>query len=163
MTSSRIGVPLCHFVTFRLMLTLEAWQDSSLGLLSFNSRYAFKNQLNFNTRSFRWDFSLTLFANIANDACNTWTTLRFDGSVQTCSNSIVNTLELLQFCTKPSIYETHLVQAMRHHNDVIKWKHFPRYWPFVRGIHRSPVNSPHKGQWRGALTFSLICVWLTVE
>ena len=22
-------------------------------------------------------------------------------------------------------------------DDVIKWKHFPRYWPFVRGIHRS--------------------------
>ena len=38
-----------------------------------------------------------------------------------------------------------------------QWKHFPRYWPFVRGIHRSPVNSPHKGQWRGALMFSLIC------
>ena len=34
---------------------------------------------------------------------------------------------------------------------------FPRYWPFVRGIHRSPVNSPHKGQWRGALMFSLFC------
>ena len=32
------------------------------------------------------------------------------------------------------------------HDDVIKWKNFPRYWPFVRGIHRSPVNSPHKGQ-----------------
>ena len=30
------------------------------------------------------------------------------------------------------------------HDDVIKWKHFPRYWPFVRGIHRSPVNSPTK-------------------
>ena len=30
------------------------------------------------------------------------------------------------------------------HDDVIKWKHFPRYWPFVWGIHRSPVNSPHK-------------------
>ena len=57
------------------------------------------------------------------------------------------------------------------HDDVIKWKHFPRYWPFVRGVHRSrwihrtkacpssplPVNSPHKGQWRGALMFSLIC------
>ena len=42
------------------------------------------------------------------------------------------------------------------HDDVIKWKHFPRYWPFVRGIHRSP----HKGQWRGALMFSLICVWI---
>ena len=43
------------------------------------------------------------------------------------------------------------------HDDVIKWKHFPRYWPFApRGIHRSPVNSPHKGQWRGALMLSLI-------
>ena len=42
------------------------------------------------------------------------------------------------------------------HDDVIKWKHFPRYRPFVRGIHQSPVNSPHKGQWRGALMFSLI-------
>ena len=31
-------------------------------------------------------------------------------------------------------------------DDVIKWKHFARYWPFVREIHRSPVNSPHKGQ-----------------
>ena len=46
------------------------------------------------------------------------------------------------------------------HDDVIKWKHFPCYWPFVRGIHRSPVNSLHKGQWRGALMFSLICVWI---
>ena len=45
------------------------------------------------------------------------------------------------------------------------WRHqmekkFPRYWPFVRGIHRSPVNSLHNGQWRGALVFSLICVWI---
>ena len=46
------------------------------------------------------------------------------------------------------------------HDDVIKWKPFRRNWPFVRGIHRSPVNSPHKGQWRGALMFSLICVWI---
>ena len=34
------------------------------------------------------------------------------------------------------------------HGDVIKW----RYW--------SPVNSPHKGQWRRALMFSLICAWI---
>ena len=44
--------------------------------------------------------------------------------------------------------------------DGIKWKHFPRFWPFVRGIHRWPVNSPHKGQWRGALMCSLICTWI---
>ena len=41
------------------------------------------------------------------------------------------------------------------------WRHqmetVSAYLPFVRGIHRSPVNSPHKGQWRGALMFSLIC------
>ena len=43
------------------------------------------------------------------------------------------------------------------YDDVIKWKHFPRYWPFVRGIHRSPVNSPHRDQWRRALMFSLTC------
>ena len=46
------------------------------------------------------------------------------------------------------------------HDDVIKWKHFPRYWPFVREIHQSPVNTPHKGQWHGALMFSLICTWI---
>ena len=46
-----------------------------------------------------------------------------------------------------------LPEICRVHDDVIKWKHFPRYWPFVRGIHRPPVNSPHKGQWRGALMF----------
>ena len=46
------------------------------------------------------------------------------------------------------------------HHAVIKWKQFPRYWPFVRGIYRSPVNSPHKGQWRGASMFSLICAWI---
>ena len=40
------------------------------------------------------------------------------------------------------------------HDDVIKREHFPRYWPFVRGIHR------HKGQWRRALMFSFICVWI---
>ena len=29
-------------------------------------------------------------------------------------------------------------------DDVIKWKYFSRHWPFVRGLHRSPVNSSHK-------------------
>ena len=46
------------------------------------------------------------------------------------------------------------------HDDVIKWKHIPHYWPFVWGIHWLPVNSPHQGQWRGALMFSLIGAWI---
>ena len=49
--------------------------------------------------------------------------------------------------------------TVQHHDDVMKWKHFPRYWLFVWGIHWSPVNSPHKGQWRGALMLSLIFSW----
>ena len=41
------------------------------------------------------------------------------------------------------------------------WRHyFPRCWPFVRGIHRSTMNSFHKGQWLAALMFSLICAWI---
>ena len=53
----------------------------------------------------------------------------------------------------------HLKLLVAHH-DVIRWKHFPRYWPLVRGFRRSPVNSPHKGQWRGALMFSVIWAWI---
>ena len=52
------------------------------------------------------------------------------------------------------------IRRMLSHDDFIKCKHFPRNWPFVWGIHRSTVNSSHKCQWRGALIFSLICVWI---
>ena len=31
--------------------------------------------------------------------------------------------------------------------------------PWCGGIHRWPVNSPLKGQWRGAFIFPLICAW----
>ena len=41
------------------------------------------------------------------------------------------------------------------YDDVIKWKHFPRYWPFVR----LQVNSPKNGQGRGALMFFYLC-WI---
>ena len=45
-------------------------------------------------------------------------------------------------------------------DDVIKWKHFPLDWLLVREVHRWPANTSHKGQWRGALMFSLICAWI---
>ena len=51
-----------------------------------------------------------------------------------------------------------ITYVLLYHDDVIKWKHFPRYWSFLRGIHRSPVNSLHKGQWSGAMMFPLFCV-----
>ena len=63
----------------------------------------------------------------------------------------------------PSWYDNFIDWA----DHEISWFHmmtssnenFPRYWPFVRGIHRSPAGSPHKGQWRGSLMFSLVCGW----
>ena len=44
------------------------------------------------------------------------------------------------------------------------WRHqmgtFSALLAICAGNSRSPVNSPHKGQWRRALMFSLICVWI---
>ena len=77
-----------------------------------------------------------------------------------CDSSI-NVNQLTARTVYSMHFETLIPSDMNpEHDDVIKWKHFPRYWPFVRGIHRSPVNSPHKGQWRGAVVFTLICVWV---
>ena len=38
------------------------------------------------------------------------------------------------------LFEKHNFSVRSWHDDVIKWKHLPRYWPFVRGIHRGPVT-----------------------
>ena len=35
-----------------------------------------------------------------------------------------------------------LIGGCHQHDEVIKWKHFPCYWPFVQGFHWSLVNSP---------------------
>ena len=54
---------------------------------------------------------------------------------------------------KNSQRDLHQIQITITYDDVIEWKHFRSYSPFVRGIHRWPVNSPHKGQWHRALFF----------
>ena len=65
-------------------------------------------------------------------------------------------------CSASSLWEDadQQVYGICLYDDVIKWEHFPRYWPFVRGIHRSPMNFHNKGQWRRALMFSLIGAWI---
>ena len=44
------------------------------------------------------------------------------------------------------------------------WRHqmetFSASLALCAGNSPVPVNSPHKGQWRGVLMFSLICVWI---
>ena len=69
----------------------------------------------------------------------------------------------MQQCARQS------VRCPEVHDDVTKWKNFPRYWPFARGIsndkemhlyREAVISSVHKGQWREALVFSLICDWI---
>ena len=79
--------------------------------------------------------------------------------IETCNETYLT--HLLYCCSNivPKSWSTEVHNKIEH-NDVIKWKHFLCYWLFVRGIHRSPVNSPHKSQWREALIFSLNCAWI---
>ena len=44
------------------------------------------------------------------------------------------------------------------HDDVIKWKHFPHYWPFVWGIHQPPMNSLQERQWWSFDVFFDLCL-----
>ena len=76
----------------------------------------------------------------------------------------VTQLELVGNEKTLCVLDQRLEDFVCEHDDVIKWKHLPRYWPFVRGIHRPPVNSPHKGQWRRALMFFFfICTWINAR
>ena len=54
------------------------------------------------------------------------------------------------------------IQMVMCHDNVMKWEHFPRYWPFVRGNHQSPGDSPDKGQRCGALMFPMMCAQTSV-
>ena len=71
-------------------------------------------------------------------------------------NSRSSTCFQMSFSVLPKMY-----MYIDRHDDVMKWKHFPRYWSFVRRIHRG-----HRwilrtnDQWRGALIFSLINGWV---
>ena len=86
--------------------------------------------------------------------------MRFNQMLNILSASNLSVRNQLKWKELPSrIWHLGSLTALDH-DDVIKWIHFPRCWPFVRRIHQSPVTSPHKGQRRGALMFSLICVWI---
>ena len=58
-----------------------------------------------------------------------------------CEVKLQSTNALRQFTKRLRSKER--IMLVRHalHDYVIKWKHFPRYWPFVRGIHRSVARS----------------------
>ena len=55
------------------------------------------------------------------------------GAEQATSNYLIQWFQVHDMASS-------FINVMALHDDVIKWKHFPRYWPFARGIHRSPVT-----------------------
>ena len=64
-----------------------------------------------------------------------------------CHDSFTDTEAIWWMWVKPfrrwsskSKHNNHAYHSRKvlYHYDVIKWKHLPRNWPFVRGIHRSP-------------------------
>ena len=46
------------------------------------------------------------------------------------------------------------------HDDFIKWKHFPHYWPFVWGIHRWPAPRPMTWSFHVSLIRAWINGWV---
>ena len=86
--------------------------------------------------------------------CHLTPFVRFKGRLR-CS--FLTLKSLFQSYSQKGAFLYRGISPLKHNDDVIKWKLLTRYWSFVQGIHRSPMNSLHKSQWRGALMFSLIC------
>ena len=66
-------------------------------------------------------------------------------------------VKLRHLFTPPDRIRRYVMTQFICHDGVIKWKVF-RVTALCEG-NRSPVDSLHKGQWRGALMFSLIFAW----
>ena len=169
-TQIKSGITYMHFSPF----LIEFHQSVYLRVRRSRDSFTFKMEIHIPVKTiFTLERgagaqpSLTLCATVAVYECSFTC---FFSNVCCCGKSRTNQ-SFKQILSKPQtgyvIYLNHFKTLLNDsvrafpssnmHDDVIKWKHFPRYWPFVRGIHRSPVNSPHKGQWHGALMFSLMC------
>ena len=97
---------------------------------------------------------------LATDQVWRWYSIMMPQLVNTLNEKRKNKLWNLNQSRKP-VFEGNVLKKLSLENDdVVKWINFPQYWPFVQGIHRSPVNSLHKGQWHGSLMLSLICAWI---
>ena len=63
-----------------------------------------------------------------------------------CLNPIklISKVYLHGCCMNKDVW-TCIIRGLSKSWDVMTWVDFTHYWHFVRGIHRSPVHSPHKG------------------
>ena len=72
------------------------------------------------------------------------------------------TISFVVFSTISGHERTVLSQQKKtSHDDVITWKHFPRYWPFVRGEFTGPRWTPRtKASDAELWCLFFICVWI---
>ena len=75
--------------------------------------------------------------------CQNWHWIRSHAAILFLSDVGCNPTHVIKYgratrSTKQELYGSNLVLRLSH-DEVFKWKYFPCYWPFVRGIHRSPV------------------------
>ena len=111
---------------------LDPWQQTSVNFLIEIHTFLF-NELHFKMASGKWR-PVCLGLNIL--AAFPWpsTSLGLNKMTDIFPDSILKSLS---------------------HDDVIKWKHFPRNWSFVRGIHRSH----HRPHYDVLVILTRICVF----
>ena len=105
---------------------------------------------------------------------------RCDHHYQTARQTAVNQSNVVSPCIAAYDWLRALVHLWHHDRDDLNmvllaifqeqnmwfswWRHqmetFSALLALCAGNSPVPVNSPHKGQWRGALMFSLICAWI---
>ena len=77
-------------------------------------------------------------------AAMVWTYFFLNTCTVECHYNAVQFITILHMALRCQRENVNLTTGTQSHDDFIKWKHFPHYWPFVRGIHQSPLDSPHK-------------------
>ena len=102
--------------------------------------------------SLYWDGSRKQYIFIVLMLCSNWTFgTNVVGAISTCIRRVITSCVLngsMEFTVKNNPWWRHQLETSS------------ALLAICVGIHRSPVNSPHKGQLRGALIFSLIFVWI---
>ena len=149
------GTGSCRYDSLRCHKGRQSWHNDSLG---FHTQWSYcHSQAKLLTNKHRLQLTLSIL-----QVSHLFHRMLFPLQLMSClrlycpyTEQVMWPIELLFILYFLLCFDRGLI-----HTAVQWWKHFPRYWPFVRGIHRSPVNSPHKGQWRGDCMFPLICAWI---
>ena len=147
-----------HQISITISFFLSALHPSWLIHVSWNTIFVFRNYLDYLlTHSFTAEMSLEMFMfiqlkhihlfptgeMILNDVMHWkrfphyWTLVRGIHRWPVVSPNQYPVSGTLWVIIVVVSLEKPLDMQSRFHDDVIKWKHFPRNWPFVRGIHRS--------------------------